>query len=117
MTGFAPRPTTLLPISLARPSPDVGDPRPPAIGYGPGRHRHGRDSGITPKVLDFARQVRDLGCTVVLPVLFGQVGHDPNPDSAGAVGSVAAMGRAVVTMCVSREFTLLATRKTSPVVP
>lgn len=73
--------------------------------------------GITPRVLDFARTVRDLGCTVVLPVLFGRVGHDPNPDSAGALGSVAAMGRAVVTMCVSREFTLLATGKTSPVVP
>ncbi|KGN30138.1 dienelactone hydrolase [Knoellia sinensis KCTC 19936] len=73
--------------------------------------------GVTPRVLDFARQVRDLGCTVVIPVLFGRVGHDPNPDSAGLLGAAVAMARAGVAMCVSREFTLFATGKTSPVVP
>ena len=34
--------------------------------------------GITPKVLEFARRVADLGCTAVLPHLFGTpgtVGH------------------------------------------
>ncbi|KGN36134.1 dienelactone hydrolase family protein [Knoellia subterranea] len=73
--------------------------------------------GTTPRVLDFARKVRDLGCTVIIPVLFGRVGHDPNPDSAGLLGAAGAMARAGVTMCVSREFTLLATGRTSPVVP
>ncbi|GAA4107803.1 dienelactone hydrolase family protein [Knoellia locipacati] len=73
--------------------------------------------GVTPKVLDFARRVRDLGLTVVLPVLFGTVGHDPNPDSAGRLGSATAMARAGARICVSREFTLLATGRTSPVVP
>ena len=45
--------------------------------------------GVTPRVLDLARQVRDLGCTVVLPVLFGRLGHDAHPDSAGRLGSAA----------------------------
>lgn len=73
--------------------------------------------GVTPPVLDLARRVRDLGCTVVLPVLFGRVGHDAHPDSAGRLGAAAAMARAGASVCVSREFTLLATGRTSPVVP
>ncbi|WP_404383633.1 dienelactone hydrolase family protein [Knoellia locipacati] len=73
--------------------------------------------GVTPRVLDFARRVRDLGLTVVLPVLFGKVGHDPHPDSAGRLGLPAAMARAGARICVGREFTLLATGRTSPVVP
>jgi dienelactone hydrolase len=33
--------------------------------------------GITPRVLDFARRVADLGCTAVVPHLFGVARADP----------------------------------------
>ena len=41
--------------------------------------------GITPKVLDFARKVADLGCTAVLPHLFGIPGLDPNASNLAAL--------------------------------
>jgi dienelactone hydrolase len=62
--------------------------------------------GITPSVVEFADRVVDLGCTAVLPHLFGEPGAE------------ATMGRAlgVVTWgCVSREFATWVTRRTSPV--
>jgi dienelactone hydrolase len=62
--------------------------------------------GITPKVAAFARRVADLGCTAVLPHLFGDPGREP---SMGYALKVVAWG------CVSREFATLATGKTSPV--
>jgi dienelactone hydrolase len=69
--------------------------------------------GITPKVLDFARKVADLGCTAVLPHLFGIPGLDPN----AGLGSVAkGMASSLVPACISKEFTILATGRTSPVV-
>ena len=70
--------------------------------------------GITPKVADFARKVADIGCTAVMPHLFGKPGYD-----ATGHGGVAAMRHMVSTMapiCISREFTVLAAGKTSPVV-
>ncbi len=33
--------------------------------------------GITPKVAEFARRVAAIGCTAVMPHLFGEPGHDP----------------------------------------
>jgi dienelactone hydrolase len=69
--------------------------------------------GITPKVLDFARKVAGIGCTAVLPHLFGVPGLDPNASTATALkGMVTSM----VPACISKEFTVLATGKTSPVV-
>lgn len=68
--------------------------------------------GITPKVLDFARKVADLGCTAVLPHLFGIPGLDPNASNLAALKGMAS----VVPSCISKEFTILATGKTSPVV-
>jgi dienelactone hydrolase len=62
--------------------------------------------GITPSVADFARRVRQLGCTVLLPVLFGEPGRDV---SGGYVAK--SFGGA----CVSKEFAAFATRKTAPV--
>jgi dienelactone hydrolase len=70
--------------------------------------------GITPKVADFARKVVDIGCTAVMPHLFGKPGYDPTGHGSGA-----AMRHMVTTMaplCISREFTMLATGKSSPVV-
>lgn len=69
--------------------------------------------GISPQVLGFADRVAALGCTVVLPHLFGTPGRDPLvrdlSTSLYAVGSM-------VRGCISREFTTFATGRSSPVV-
>ncbi|WP_328383659.1 dienelactone hydrolase family protein [Streptomyces sp. NBC_00400] len=72
--------------------------------------------GITPKVLAFAERVAALGCTAVLPVLFGTPGRDADPASAGRVKSGLYTASSLWKVCVSREFTVLATGKSSPVV-
>jgi dienelactone hydrolase len=61
--------------------------------------------GITPKVAQFARRVRELGCTVYLPVLFGTPGR-------AASGSYIA--KSMAKGCVSKEFAAFATGKTEP---
>jgi dienelactone hydrolase len=72
--------------------------------------------GITPKVAAFARRVRDIGCTVVLPDLFGVAGRDPAPQAHGWAGAAANGVRAMAQVCVSREFNVFAAGRTSPVV-
>lgn len=72
--------------------------------------------GITPRVLDFARMVADIGCTAVLPRLFGTPGRNPHPDGHGLLGTATYMGTTIGKLCVSREFSMFATRQTSPVV-
>jgi len=62
--------------------------------------------GITPNVARFARMVAGIGCTAVLPHLFGQDGREPSLPYA--LSSIA-------RGCVSREFTILALDRTSPV--
>ena len=62
--------------------------------------------GITPNVARFAREVAGIGCTAVLPHLFGDDGRDPSVPYALA---------SIVRGCVSREFTVLALNRTSPV--
>ncbi len=62
--------------------------------------------GITPLVAEFGRKVAERGMTAVLPDLFGTPGRAP---TNGYVAS--SMARA----CVNREFTVLATGRTSPV--
>ncbi|MCU1351480.1 MAG: dienelactone hydrolase [Acidimicrobiales bacterium] len=62
--------------------------------------------GVTPRVAEFARRVAEVGCTAVVPSLFGTPGKEPS------------LGYALRTMsgaCVSREFTLFVRAKTSPV--
>lgn len=71
--------------------------------------------GITPKVLDFARRVVDAGFTAVLPHLFGIPGLDANPKNVGIKGTALA-GASIAPLCVSKEFTILATGASSPVV-
>ncbi|AZG44813.1 dienelactone hydrolase family protein [Gordonia insulae] len=71
--------------------------------------------GISPKVADFARKVAGRGLTAVMPSLFGVDGRDPRPDSLGRVGSARNMVGTIVRACISREFTVLATGKASPV--
>ena len=62
--------------------------------------------GMTPKVVEFGRRVAAIGCTAVLPHLFGDPGR---PMSGGYVAS------SIIPACVSREFSCWATHKTSPV--
>ena len=69
--------------------------------------------GITPKVVEFAERVVDIGCTAVLPHLFGTPGRDPN---ASKVGGITYALSSIVPACISREFTVLATGRTSPVI-
>jgi len=63
--------------------------------------------GITPLVISFARRVADAGMSVVLPHLFGEDGRTPERSY---------VLRSFASACVSREFTKLATGKSSPVV-
>ncbi|NLG45876.1 dienelactone hydrolase family protein [Gordonia sp. (in: high G+C Gram-positive bacteria)] len=73
--------------------------------------------GVTPKVAAFARRVSDAGCTVFVPSLFGIDGADPVPDGLTDLPRVGAlMARSLGRVCVSREFTIFATGKSSPVV-
>jgi dienelactone hydrolase len=70
--------------------------------------------GITPKVAGFARRVAAIGCTAVMPHLFGEPGRDPL--AGGALGAAVHGTRTMLPLCVSREFTTWATNRTSPVV-
>jgi len=63
--------------------------------------------GITPPVLDFADRVVELGCTAVLPHLFG---------IPGAQMTLGTTLRAMPPACVSKEFSAWATGRTSPIV-
>jgi dienelactone hydrolase len=76
------------------------------IGSGPAVIVIAEMPGITPKVAEFGRKVADLGCTAVLPHLFGV------PGKGQTVGHVAS---SILPACVSREFACFATRKTSPI--
>ncbi|WP_439032443.1 dienelactone hydrolase family protein [Gordonia terrae] len=71
--------------------------------------------GISPKVADVARRIAATGATAVMPSLFGVDGRDPRPDNLGAVASATHMLSTITKACISREFTILATGKTSPV--
>jgi len=62
--------------------------------------------GITPKVAQFARRVVGIGCTVVMPHLFGEPGAD-----ATVLGALRAIGPS----CVSKEFAAFAANRTAPV--
>ena len=76
------------------------------VGAGPAVIVIAEIPGITPKVAEFGRKVAAIGCTAVLPRLFGEPGAEP---------SASAMFRSIGPACISREFSVLALRKTSPV--
>src|SRR5580692_4112271 len=63
--------------------------------------------GITPLVAAFARKVADRGMTAVLPSLLG---------TAGRPMTIPYALSSLVRACVSKEFTLLALNKSSPIV-
>ena len=62
--------------------------------------------GITPLVAAFGRKVAAAGFTAVLPNLFGTAGEEMTVPYAL---------RSMLHGCVSREFTMFATAKTSPI--
>jgi dienelactone hydrolase len=70
--------------------------------------------GITPRVAEFARRVAAIGCTAVMPHLFGDPGRAPFNDKGKP--SLPTFVRSFVPACVSREFVVLATGRTSPVI-
>jgi len=86
------------------------------VGTGPAVIVMAEMPGITPKVAAFARRVADIGCTAVLPHLYGTPGRDPVPDGKASVAGAAYMVSSLVPACVSREFTVLATGRSSPVI-
>jgi dienelactone hydrolase len=70
--------------------------------------------GITPKVIEFARRVEALGCTIALPHLFGTPGRDPR--GGNAVNATAYALSSMVPACISHDFHAFATGQTAPVI-
>ena len=70
--------------------------------------------GISPMVIGFADRVAAIGCTAILPQMFGTPGRDPlgGGKLSGAQYTFASMGKA----CISKEFTVLATGQSSPII-
>lgn len=58
--------------------------------------------GITPGVAGFARKVAAIGCTAVMPHLFGEPGRDITPGYTI---------KSFAQVCISSEFTKLATKQ------
>jgi dienelactone hydrolase len=75
-------------------------------GSGPGVIVIHEIPGITPKVIAFAEEVVGRGFTVVMPSLFGR----PEAES-----TVSESLRSIATICVSKEFSMFALGRTSPV--
>ncbi|HZX04667.1 dienelactone hydrolase family protein [Kribbella sp.] len=75
-------------------------------GAGPGVIVIHEIPGITPAVLEFAEEVVARGFTVVMPSLFGR---------PGAPATVLESVRTIAGICVSREFTMFAMGRTTPV--
>jgi dienelactone hydrolase len=75
-------------------------------GSGPGVIVIHEIPGITPAVLAFAQDLVARGFTVVMPSLFGRPGAE-----ATALETV----RSIASVCVSREFTMFALERTTPV--
>lgn len=75
-------------------------------GTGPGVVIISEVPGITPQVADFSRRVVDEGFTVAMPDLFGEAGRPMSLPYAGST---------IARACISREFTMFARQKASPV--
>lgn len=63
--------------------------------------------GITPAVMRFADEVVAAGFSVAMPLLVGEVGREPDGRY---------MAKSMSKVCISREFTTMAMRKTSPII-
>src|SRR2546421_8491775 len=76
------------------------------IGSGPGVIVISEMPGITPRVAEFGRIVARDGFTAVLPHLFGEPGRE---------ASVPYVLSSISWACISREFSTIALRRTSPI--
>jgi dienelactone hydrolase len=70
--------------------------------------------GITPKVVEFADRVVEIGCTAILPHLFGTPGRDPY--TRGGMTAIPYILTSIVPACISRDFAALATGRTAPLI-
>lgn len=69
--------------------------------------------GLSPQVFGFADRLVEVGCTVVLPDLYGTAGRDP---LAGSTLSSAGYAlKSMIGGCVSRDFATFALDRTSPI--
>ena len=75
-------------------------------GSGPGVIVIHEIPGITPAVLEFGEDLVARGFTAVMPSLFGR---------PGAEATVLETVRSIAVVCVSREFTMFALERTTPV--
>ncbi len=69
--------------------------------------------GISPMVLGFADRVVELGCSVVLPDLYGTAGRDPF--RGPVVSNAVYLAGSMIKGCISRDFTVYALDRTSPI--
>lgn len=76
-------------------------------GSGPGVVIVHEIPGITPAVMKFAEEIVGAGFTVVMPLLVGEVGRAPDKKY---------MFASMTKVCISREFSTMAMRKTSPII-
>ncbi len=76
-------------------------------GTGPGVIVFAEMPGITPKVAAFAERVVALGCTVLMPSLFGEPGAEPS--------KLKGM-RTLAGACVAKRFAALAVGETAPII-
>lgn len=77
------------------------------LGQGPAVLVLSEIPGITPQVAEFAARVADAGFSVWMPQLFG---------TPGKPMSLVYAGQMMARMCVSREFSVFASDRSSPVV-
>ncbi|MEO6469768.1 MAG: dienelactone hydrolase family protein [Acidimicrobiia bacterium] len=70
--------------------------------------------GMSPMVIGFADRVVALGCTAVLPNLFGDAGRDP--EAGSKLTQFGYVASTFTSLCISREFTAFALRTTSLIV-
>lgn len=75
-------------------------------GEGPGVIVIHEIPGMTPDVIAFAEEVVGLGCTVVMPHLFGVPEDAPTPK---------VLAREFAKVCINKEFTKLALNETAPI--
>ncbi len=76
-------------------------------GSGPGIVLVHEIPGITPKVAQFANELVEAGFTVVMPLLVGEAGREV---------SNAYVVQSMTKVCVSREFSNMALKQTSPII-
>src|SRR5262245_61192331 len=70
--------------------------------------------GISPMVLGFPDRLVDIGCTAIVPDLFGQAGRDPLAGSK--LPATARSAGTIIRTCIRREFTAFTAGASSPVV-